>query len=52
MDFVGMRLLSKPTARPEIKPAMLNVHIVRLRFSARSRTARYGFERSLLTIHF
>jgi hypothetical protein len=28
------RLLSKPTAQPEIKPAMLNVLFVRLRFSA------------------
>jgi hypothetical protein len=28
---------------------MLNVLFVRLRFSARSRAARYGFERSLMS---
>jgi len=46
---VESRLLSKPTAQPEIEPAMLNVLFIRLRFSARFRAARYGFERSLVS---
>jgi hypothetical protein len=35
--------VAKATARPDFDPAMLNVLLVHLRFSARTRTARYPF---------
>jgi hypothetical protein len=40
--------IGRKDAQPDIEPAMLNVLFVRLRVSARSQAARYGFERSLM----